>query len=181
MYLNGIMGTETVKQPYGELVEICRFSSPFVQTRIYHALKSDLVNNTRIPLALEVGDDLADVFDPAKKQLDLAALLQRYKEYLVRLKAAGHNPWKEQLRRGTDLHLTEAVGHFHLYAWLKEAIGDSCIISPEFPTGNGKVDLHIREGKREGVIELKSFRNVTVLCGERSRQSSRLRQKPEPG
>ncbi len=172
MYLNGIISTETVEQANGELVEICRFSSPFVQTRIYHALKDDLVNQTRIPLALEVGDDLADVFDPAKKQLDLPALLQRYKEYLVRLKAAGHNPWKEQPRRGTDLHLTEAVGHFHLYAWLKEAIGDSSIISPEFPTGNGKVDLLIRAGKRKGVIELKSFRNVTVLRKDQAKAAA---------
>ena len=29
---------------------------------------------------------------------------------------------KEQPRRAEDLHLTEAVGHFHFYAWLKEVV-----------------------------------------------------------
>ncbi len=30
------------------------------------------------------------------------------------------------------MHLTEAVGHFHLYAWLQNAVGRRCAISPEF-------------------------------------------------
>ena len=66
------------------------------------------------------------------------------------------NPWKDQPRR-TDLHLTEFAGHFHLYAWLLNAIGRRCTISPEFPTGNGRVDLHIRCGEKCGIIEVKSF------------------------
>jgi hypothetical protein len=107
-------------------------------------------------LALHPLDDLADVFAPAIG-LDLPALLRRYKEYLVRLKAKGLNPWKEQPRRKTDSHLTEAVGHFHLYSWLQSAIGRRCAVSPEFPTGNGRVDLHIRCGDKRGIIEVKSF------------------------
>ncbi|MDM8526563.1 AAA-like domain-containing protein [Anaerolineales bacterium HSG24] len=156
MYMNGIIGTETVEYPNGELSEICRFSSPFIQTRIYNALKRDLVNHTHRPLAIKIGDDLADVFDPTKKNLDLPALLERYKDYLVRLKAAGHNPWKQQPRRKTDLQLTEAVGHFHLFSWLQSAAW-RCVISPEFPTGNGKVDIHLRHEGKEGIIEIKSF------------------------
>jgi hypothetical protein len=169
LYMHGIISTETVEYPNGELAEICRFSSPFIQTRIYHALRRDIVNDTRLPLAIKAGDTLSDVFDPAKPRFDLPALLQRYKDYLVRLKAAGHDPWKQQPRRKTDLQLSEAVGHFHLYAWLKDAIGDLCIVSPEFPTGNGKVDLHIRYEAKQGIIELKSFRNVAVLNKDRSK------------
>ncbi|OAD21581.1 hypothetical protein THIOM_002645 [Candidatus Thiomargarita nelsonii] len=30
-------------------------------------------------------------------------------------------------------------------------------MSPEFPTGNGKVDLHLQCGKQRGIIEVKSF------------------------
>jgi hypothetical protein len=74
------------------------------------------------------------------------------------MKTRGLNPFKDQPRR-TDLHYTEAVGHFHLYAWLKEAVDDICVISPEFPTGNGKVDIHIRRKNTEGIIEVKSFRS----------------------
>ncbi|MDM8521673.1 ATP-binding protein [Anaerolineales bacterium HSG6] len=162
LYMHGIIVPETTRQPNGKIINVCRFSSPFIQDCIYDALGHELVPRSRI-LALEVGDDLADVLDPTKKNLDLPALLQRYKDYLLRLKTAGYNPWKEQPRRETDLQLTEAVGHFHLYAWLKEAIGDLCIISPEFPTGNGKVDLHIRYEQKQGIIELKSFKNVAVL------------------
>lgn len=138
------------------MAEVCRFSSPFIQDTLYHALSSDLVGDRTPLLALHPLDDLADVFKPATS-LDLPALLRRYKEYLVRLKAKGMNPWKEQPRRQTDLHLTEAVGHFHLYAWLQTAIGRRCAVSPEFPTGNGRVDLHIRCGEKRGIIEVKSF------------------------
>ena len=93
-------------------------------------------------MALDVLDDLTDVFEAG---LNLSLLLSRYKAYLIRLKAKGLNPFKEQPRRA-DLHYTEAVGHFHLIAWLKEALDDICVISPEFPTGNGNVDIHLNRG-----------------------------------
>ncbi|MCP4404382.1 MAG: hypothetical protein GY801_44660, partial [bacterium] len=73
------------------------------------------------------------------------------------------NPWKDQPRRKTDFHLTEAVGHFHLYAWLQEAVKDDCVVSPEFPTGNGKVDLHLCCGTTRGIIEVKSFTSASKL------------------
>ncbi len=85
--------------------------------------------------------------------------MNRYRDYLKRLKAKGLNPWKDQPRR-MDLRLTEAVGHFHLPAWLQEGVGRYCAISPEFPTGNGKVDLHLRCNGKEGIIEVKSFRDL---------------------
>lgn len=68
----------------------------------------------------------------------------------------------EQPRRA-DLRLTEAVGHFHLFAWLKAAVDDRCVVSPEFPTGNGRVDLHLRCGTQTGVIEVKSFQSLSRL------------------
>jgi len=49
------------------------------------------------------------------------------------------------------------VGHFHLYYWLQNAVGRRCVISPEFPTGNGKVDLHLQCRAKRGLIEVKSF------------------------
>ncbi|MCP4600501.1 MAG: hypothetical protein GY847_08210, partial [Proteobacteria bacterium] len=115
----------------------------------------DMVGDDTPILALEPLDKLLDVFEgPA---LDLPALLRRYKDYLILLKYKGLNPWKDQPRRKTVLHLSEAVGHFHLYTWLQTAVGDRCVISPEFPTGNGKVDIHLRCGDKQGIIEVKSF------------------------
>ena len=111
----------------------------------------------RLPiLALHPLDDLADVF-AASAGFDTPALLRRYKEYLARLKAKNIDPWKEQPRRKTDLQLIEAVGHFHLYAWLQNAMGRRCAVTPEFPTGNGRVDLHIGCAGQRGIIEVKSF------------------------
>jgi len=160
LYLNGIIDYAVITDTKGEEADICRFSSPFVQESLYNALAYKLIGDDTPILALEPLDDLADVFE--KTALNLPALVQRYKAYLNRLKARGINPWKAQPRRA-DLHLTEAVGHFHLYSWLQTAVGRQCIISPEFPTGNGKVDLHLKCGTRSGIIEIKSFIDATQV------------------
>jgi len=160
LYLNGIIDYVAGIDQKGEETDFCRFSSPFVQECLYNALTDDLIGD-RIPiLALDPLDELEDVFEGT--QLNVTALLQRYKDYLVRLKARGLNPWKDQPRR-KDLHYTEAVGHFHLYHWLQNAVGRICVISPEFPTGNGKVDLHLKCGKQTGLIEVKSFTGALQL------------------
>ncbi|MBF0202687.1 MAG: PD-(D/E)XK nuclease domain-containing protein [Desulfamplus sp.] len=95
-------------------------------------------------------------------EIDTQALLNRYKAYLQRLKAKGINPWKDQPRR-SDMHYTEYVGHFHLYFWLCQALDGICVVSPEFPTGNGRVDLMLRCKDRQAIIEVKSFRSQTKL------------------
>jgi hypothetical protein len=92
-------------------------------------------------IPLDPFDTLDDVFN--SHELNIPALLRRYKDYLKRMKDSGENPWTDQARRKSDFHLTEAVGHFHLYHWLSMALRKRCIIRPEFPTGNGKVDLHL--------------------------------------
>jgi hypothetical protein len=157
LYLNGIIDGEKSTDASGKRSTVCIFSSPFVQFRIYNALSYDLVGGDYPVLSLDPFDELEDVFEPP--QLDLSALLQRYKDYLIRLKAGGCNPWKEQPRR-SDLQLREAIGHFHLYAWLQNAVGGQCVISPEFPTGNGRVDLYLKCREKRGIIEVKSFMNA---------------------
>jgi hypothetical protein len=169
LYLNGIIDVETVEGANGIKEEVCRFSSPFVQERLYNALTYDLTGDRLPLLAVEPLDTLADVF--AGDSLDLAALLGRYTAYLARLADKGIDPWKEQPRR-RDLRLTEAVGHFHLYAWLKEALNGYGVVSPEFPTGNGHVDLLIRAEGRSGIVEVKSFTNQRELA-ESHRQAAR--------
>jgi hypothetical protein len=154
LYLNGIISCTTQQKTNGEMVEICRFAAPFIQTCLFDSLTLDLIGDRITGMAVDPLDDLADVFEGAT--LNLPSLLDRYKAYLVRMKAKGLNPFKDQPRR-TDLHYTEAVGHFHLYAWLNAAIGRRCVTSPEFPTGNGKVDIHIRCNGKKGIIEVKSF------------------------
>ncbi|ETR73605.1 MAG: hypothetical protein OMM_00809 [Candidatus Magnetoglobus multicellularis str. Araruama] len=157
MYMHGLIGYEIV-QEYNKFSHVCRFSSPFIQTCLYSALTGDLKQTHQFSiLALDPLDTLDDV--ACGTTLNIKALLERYKEYLKRLKESGHNPWRNQPRR-KDFHLTEAVGHFHLYYWLQMALGIQSTISPEFPTGNGKVDLHIEYQEKKGIIEVKSFTNA---------------------
>ena len=154
LYLNGIIDSVQERDAHGRSIYVCRFSCPFIQYRLYNALTDDLVGERLSLLVLHPLDDLADVF--ATETLDLPALLQRYRDYLQRLEDKGLSPWTGQPRR-SDLHLSEAVGHFHLYAWLRQAVGRLCVVSPEFPTGNGKVDLCITCKEKKGIIEVKSF------------------------
>ncbi len=156
LYLNGIIGTKTETDETGEETAVCFFSSPFIQQRLHNALAADVIGHRMPILTLEPLDDLSDVFD--NSELNLPALMERYKAYLRRLKAKGLNPWKDQPRRA-DMHLTEYVGHFHLCAWLRDALEGRCVVSPEFPTGNGRVDLHLKCGEKRGIIEVKSFRS----------------------
>src|SRR5262249_23179008 len=136
LYMNGIIDEAPAPDdPTGNRL-VCRFSSPFVQHRLFAALTDDMFGDRSPILLIEAGDLLDDVFPP--DALCVPPLIARYRGYLARLKAQGIDPWKGQPRR-QDLHLTEAVGHFHLYAWLRDAVERRCTISPEFPTGNGKV------------------------------------------
>ena len=153
LYMNGVIVPELYTDESGGIKSVCRFSCPFIQKRLYNALTDDLIGDLPM-LAVEPMDDLVDVFEG--ETLNLPPLLDRYKAYLVRMKAKGLNPFKDQPRRN-DLHYTEAVGHFHLYVWLQAAIGRRCVTSPEFPTSNSKVDIHIRCNGKKGIIEVKSF------------------------
>ena len=165
LYMHGILDNETTQDADGKFRNTCRFSSPFIQACLYDAL-SQILTGEHLPiLVLEPLDGLEDVFSGS--DLDLRALLDRYKKYLQRLKDQGLNPWKDQPRRKTDHQLAEAVGHFHLYAWLREAIDKRCVVRPEFPTGNGKVDLHLKCGPKEGIIEVKSFVSTYQLKQDR--------------
>jgi len=154
LYLNGIIDVDTVEDELGKKVEVCRFSNPFIQKRLYNALTNEFLGR-KVPIyALRIGDDLKDVFE--RDELDLPALIERYRDYLKRLKQKNISPFKEQPKR-SDLNIYESGGHFHLYHWLMNAVSDYCSISPEFPTGNGRVDIHLRCNGKEGVIEVKSF------------------------
>jgi len=158
MYMNGLIIYEKICQT-NEIKYICQFSSPFVQSILYNVFTRDIAkSHSGKIMSLDPLDSLEDVFE--KKSINIPALLDRYKNYLKRLKENGENPWANQPRRRSDLHLTEAVGHFHLYYWLKMALDDICSINPEFPTGNGKVDLHLTCEEKRGIIEVKSYTNA---------------------
>ena len=176
LYMNGIIDRAPAPDRTDGFSFVCRFSSPFVQRRLYRALTDDMFGDKGPILAIEPGDLLDDVFTP--EGLSVPPLLARYRAYLGRLAARGIDPWQGQPRRRTDLHLTEAVGQFHLYAWLRDAVGRRCVISPEFPTGNGKVDLVLRtkEHQHVGLIEVKSFVDMYDLVKGRAQAAGYAKQ-----
>jgi len=156
MYMNGLISYTEIETE-DDINHICRFSSPYVQDILYTVFVKEIqTRHNRNILPLDPTDCLEDVFQDSS--LNMPVLLKRYNDFLKRLKDSGKNPWDDQPRRKTDYHLTEAVGHFHLYFWLKMVLDDICTIVPEFPTGNGKVDLHIKcDQNKKALIEVKSF------------------------
>ena len=93
--LEGVLDDEHMVTPTGEMLSVCRFSSPFVQERLFDAFAHDIkALASRVPV-IDPRDDLTEVF----AALDLPALLGRYRDYLRRARAQGQ-------------HLHEAVGHF---------------------------------------------------------------------
>ncbi|MCP4698350.1 MAG: hypothetical protein GY862_16070, partial [Gammaproteobacteria bacterium] len=61
-------------------------------------------------------------------------------------------------RRKEDLRVYEAVFHFHLYLYLTAFLRHyDSQVQPEFPTGNGQIDLLIRHAGQLFGLELKSF------------------------
>jgi hypothetical protein len=161
--MNGMIDESVVSDPARPETSnvVCRFSSPFVQLSLFSAFTRDMFGDRGPLLEIEFTDSLADVFTP--EGIDAPRLLARYRGYLKRLKAKGIDPWVGQPRR-TDLQLTEAVGHFHLYAWLRNAVtGYPCSITPEFPTGNGRVDLALKMRDHTAIIEVKSLVTTAQL------------------
>ena len=158
LYLNGIIDYTDLREN-NQKKKVCIFSSPFIQQRLYNALTYDFVGEDTPTYPLALGDDLSDVFEAG---LNLERLIPRYKDYLKRLKAKNISPFRDFPKR-SDLNIYEAGGHFHLYHWLMNVLGKICQIVPEFPTGNGRVDLHIRCKEQEGIIEVKSFRDMATL------------------
>jgi len=170
--LNGIIVEKTATDSSGSDRLVCQFASPFVQLRIYQGFSSQLQEKLDDIPALEGTDMLEDVFEP--KRFNVAALLQRYKIHLEFLRSRGRDPFRDQPMRA-DFQLPEAVGHFHLYAWLQKAVGWAVSITPEFPTGNGKVDLWVRHETGPVLIEVKSLGAARQLITAR-KQAARYAQ-----
>jgi len=163
LYMNGIITESLTVDDRGQETFLCRFSSPFVQRVLFDALSSEYYGRRPVP-AIDPLDGLEDVL--TDEGLRLEKLMVRYQDYLVRERSSGNDPKLGQPMR-SDLRTAEASGHFHLYAWLKQVLGYVATIVPEFPTGNGKVDLHIKWQNRAYILEVKSFRDAYLVKQDR--------------
>ncbi len=146
LYLNGVIDweEESADRP------MTKFPSPFVQKRLFNYFAHTLFRDVGQPY--KPFEDLNDII--TENSLDVKNLLRRYEEYL------GQNrDWllKDAPRRA-DLRVREAVFHFNLYRYLASFLENhGGQVVPEFPTGNGKLDLLIRYAGRVYGLEVKSF------------------------
>ncbi len=146
LYMNGVVEREIVDSPRRYL----KFPCPFVQKRLFNYFARAMFRV--VGKVYEPFENLEDTI--TVDTLNIKNLLRRYEEYLSK-----NREWllKDAPRR-VDLRIYEAVYHFNLYMYLKSFFkGKGGQVHPEFPTGNGKIDLIITYAGKLYGIEVKSF------------------------
>jgi hypothetical protein len=146
LYMNGVIEPEKVS-PTDFYV---RFANPFVQEQLFNYFSNEIFHY--MGRLVEPFDTLEDVI--TDQHLDTVNLIKRYQTYLAKNK-----DWllKDAPRR-KDMKIFEAVYHFNLYMYLYRLLKKKgCKIFPQFPTGNGKIDIIIEYKNRVYGIELKSY------------------------
>ena len=93
-------------------------------------------------------------------RINMKLLLALYQEYFL----ANRDYILKCAPRRADNRVFEAAYHFNLYAWLESFLrGFRGSVIPEFPTGNGKIDLLVRYRECIYGLELKSFAAMAQL------------------
>jgi len=150
LYMNGVIDQEKTD---GTAYYI-KFSCPFVQKRLFNYFADELfhyMGKLREPF-----ENLEDII--TENCLHIRNLMKRFQVYL---KQNRHWLLKDAPKR-KDLRVYEAVYHFSLYRYLCDFLGTKhASVYPEFPTGNGKIDLIIKYKNKLYGLELKSYTNET--------------------
>ncbi len=147
LYMNGIIDIEGEKDTL-----YTRFANPLVQKRLFNHFARTLfgyMGKLHKPF-----EDISDSI--TETGLNVANLMKRHQEYLKK-----NREWllKDAPRR-SDLKLYEAVYHFNLYMFLQNFIRPlDGRVYPEFPTGNGKIDVIIQYAGQTYGLEVKSYTN----------------------
>ncbi len=146
LYLNGVIDNVEID----ELLYI-RVPCPFVQKRLFNYFARESFGTTG-PLH-DPFDDLTDTI--TETSIIVGSLLKRYEVYLAKNR---HWLFRDAPRRKEDLRIYEAMYHFNFYLFLAQFFQHYPVrVTPEFPTGNGKIDILIDyEGQQYG-LEIKSF------------------------
>ena len=145
LYMNGVIDIESEPD---ELY--AKFSCPFVQKRLFYYFAHELFDYTG--KLHEPFEDLSDII--TENQLNIPNLMTRFQTYLRQ-----NREWLlRDAPKRKDLRIYEAVFHFCLYRYLYDFLGfKRARVYPEFPTGNGKIDLLITYRDRTYGLELKSY------------------------
>ncbi len=129
-----------------------KFSCTFKKKRIFNYFSNELFRY--MGKIVEPFDNLDDAI--YMDRLDIVNIVRRYETYL---KKNGKWLLKDAPRR-KDLRVYEAVFHFNLYMYLFTLLeNNQGMVYPEFPTGNGRIDIMIKYANKNYGIELKSYTN----------------------
>ena len=166
LYMNGVIDEEAV----GETQFYVRFPCPFVQKRLFNHFAREIFRDSGI--LYPPFTNLSDVL--TAHGLHIKNMLRLYERYVQQ----NHSWLFKEAPRRADLRLYEAVYHFNLFMWLERFLQrPGGRVYPEFPTGNGQIDLIIRyQGQLYGV-ELKSFTSdfdYRAALGQAARYARRL-------
>jgi hypothetical protein len=149
LYMNGVVAVDQVSLSENYV----KFPCPYIQKQLFDYFARELYS--KIDGLYDPFEDLSDTI--TDQNIDINRLLQRYEQYL---QANREMVLKDAPRRKNDLRVFEAVFQFHLYFYLVNFFnGYEVQIVPEFPTGNGAIDLLIRYAGQLFGLELKSFAN----------------------
>ncbi len=156
LYMHGILLFESIETETGKIEYSAKFSSSFVQKRLFNRFAKELFPGM---------GQIIKPFEPINhiyngQTLNIKNLLKRFEQYLHQ-----NRTWllKDAPKRKNDLQIYEAVYHFILYSWLERFLYQKASVIPEFPTGNGKIDILIRKEKDLYGLELKSFSDIYLL------------------
>ncbi|MDQ1353612.1 MAG: hypothetical protein QG657_3918, partial [Acidobacteriota bacterium] len=146
LYMNGVIDKEEVN----ESEYYVKFSSPFVQRCLFDYF------------SITIFQQMGRLFDPftnlddtiTDTDINIRNLGKRYETYL-----AENRDWLlEDVPKRKDLRVYEAVYHFNFYSYVNQFLKPrGGRVVPEFPTGNGKIDLLITYAGRHYGIEIKSY------------------------
>lgn len=146
LYLNGVIDWETEN----DTNYYVRFACPFVQKRLFNYFARNLFGY--MGKLHEPFEDLSDA--ASKDQLNIVNLMRRFQAHLKK-----NREWLlEDAPRRKDMRIFEAVFHFNLYRFLCDFLETrQAKVWPEFPAGNGAVDILIKYAGRLYALELKSY------------------------
>ncbi len=165
LYMNGVIDAEESDENLH-----VRFSSPFVQKRLFNYFARELFGY--MGKVCEPFEDLSDTL--TEESLNIGNLMRRFQNHLKK-----NREWLlRDAPRRKDLRIFEAVYHFSLYRFLCDFLGaEYARVWPEFPTGNGEVDIVIEYADRMYALELKSHtheRGYRKALGQAARYGRQL-------
>lgn len=145
LYMNGVIEPVEIGKK-----NFIKFANPFVQKRLFNYFANELFGD--LDRLVEPMDTLEDAI--TDEGLTIKNIMTRYRQYLL-----NNRDWLfKNAPRRSDLRIYEAVFHFNLYMYLYELIVNrGGNIYPEFPTGNGKIDIVIDYNKKRYGLELKTY------------------------